>query len=379
MRIRSLLILLIYFISCQPRFDKNEIQQFVAVDYENPSTKEIDDFERGLNQLISQYKISGLSVVLIKNNHVIYKNGFGHSDIESNIYATSKTPYRIASLTKPISSTLLLQLKEQEKLDLDDTLKNFVPEYEDYFLRSKNYVLSYEPQWAHLVENYDYTRNDITVRHHLTHTSEEIPGTYFKYNGFVFGFLSRVIEEKSGRKFDVLLKEMIFVPCEMENTLASQSHFNKPIVVAALAKPYQYLNEEFQQSEYPKKNVNAGAGIISSVEDLAKFDIAMNNDKLVHRTTKELAWQNQVTNTGDSIPYGLGWFVHRIDNTKIVWHYGWQPKAYSGLYIKIPGKNQSIIILSNCENLSAPFWKLGMNEDLTKSPFARLYLNTFNK
>ena len=138
------------------------------------------------------------------------------------------------------------------------------------------------------------------------------------------------------------------------------------------------MNEEFQQSEYPKKNVNAGAGIISSVEDLAKFDIAMNNDKLVHRTTKELAWQNQVTNTGDSIPYGLGWFVHRIDNTKIVWQYGWQPKAYSGLYIKIPEKNQSMIILSNCENLSAPFWKLGMNEDLTKSPFARLYLNTFN-
>lgn len=374
-----LTFLVVFVLACQPQFDNQEIKHFVAVDYKNPTTQKFKIFEERLNQLITQYQVSGLSVVLIENDSVVYRNGFGYSDIENKIETTSKTPYRIASLTKPIASTILLQLKEQGRLNLGDTIKNFLKGYEDYFSRTKEYLLEEEPKWAHLLENYDYKRSDITIWHHLTHTSEGVPGTKYKYNGFVFGSLSKVIEEKSGREFDELLQKKIFDPVKMDNTIASQNHRHKPLVLAALAKPYKIDENRFQQSEYPHKNVNAGAGIISSVEDLAKFDTAMNNDLLIKESTKTLAWQNQVTNNGVMIPYGLGWFVQEIDSTKVVWHYGWQPEAYSGLYLKIPEKHLSMILLSNCENLSASFSSQGMEEDLRKSPFAKLYLDVFNE
>jgi len=374
------LFLLLFFLSisaCRPKFNIEDIEKFVAVDYKNPSTAEVKEFEKGIERLISEYNISGLSVILIKDGSITYRNGFGYSDIENKIRATSQTPYRIASLTKPISSTILMQLNEEGKLNLEDTIKNFVDGYEDYFSNVKQYILDNEPQWIQLVENYDYKRNDITIWHHLTHTAEGVPGTNFKYNGFIFGTLSKVMEEKSGKEFAVLLKERIFEPLDMDNTIASQSHQDNPIVLAALAKPYKFRNNEFEQSQYPEKNVNAGAGIISSVEDLAKFDIAMNTDKLVKKNTKELIWQNQVTNNGDTIPYGLGWFVQEINGAKVVFHYGWQPEAYSGLYIKLPRENQTMIMMSNCENLSAPFVKQGFDKDLRKSPFAQLFLETF--
>ncbi len=72
-------------------------------------------------------------------------------------------------------------------------------------------------------------------------------------------------------------------------------------------------------------NVNAGAGIVSTVVDLAHFDIALSAGELLADSTLAQAMTPaRSTTTGEALPYGMGWFVQEIEGEKVVWHYGWQ-------------------------------------------------------
>ena len=78
-------------------------------------------------------------------------------------------------------------------------------------------------------------------------------------------------------------------------------------------------------------------------------------------------------NDGQSLPYGLGWFFQHSAAGKLVWHYGWQPDAYSSLILKVVDRNLALILPANSDGLSATY-NLGRGNVLN-SPFARSYIN----
>ena len=166
----------------------------------------------------------------------------------------------------------------------------------------------------------------------------------------------------------------------MNNSLPQQSDTWRPYVIENLAKPY-YKNEENKLvlGNYPQPGLGAGAGIVSSVLDLAKFDIALESDKLISPKMKELAFTQTKLNDGREIPYGLGWFIGKYKNYKIVYHTGWQPLSFSGLYLKVIDKDITLILLANSEDLIAPFMQeLGLGQ-INASPFAKGFLDLLLK
>ena len=131
---------------------------------------------------------------------------------------------------------------------------------------------------------------------------------------------------------------------------------------------------DFKLSKYPAR-LCSSAGIVSTVLDHAKFDVAMDQNLVVSKTTKDTMFTAPVSNSGSLLPYGLGWFVQESNGTKLVWHYGWAPKAYSSLILKVPAKEVTLILLANSDGASAPF-RLGAGNVL-RSPFAVSFLNLF--
>jgi hypothetical protein len=112
-------------------------------------------------------------------------------------------------------------------------------------------------------------------------------------------------------------------------------------------------------------SLTASTGIVSTVRDLARFDAALGDLLTPH--TRLLAWQ--------STPMGLGWFVHHHNGEPVVWSFGMARDHYSALYIKIPGRGLTLILLANSDGLSEPFaLRAG---DVTTSLFARLFLQLF--
>jgi CubicO group peptidase (beta-lactamase class C family) len=338
------------------------------------------DYENLIIDLQEKYHLPSISIAIVSNEKIIYSNGFGYADIERKTAATETTPYRIASITKPIASTIILKLVEDGKLMLDGKLKDYWPDYFNHFNNLKNLITEKAPQYISLIDNYDFEKGDITLRQQLSHTSEGIPGENFKYSGFLYSELSNLVDVVSDKDFYTSVKEDIILNLNMNNSLPQQSDTWRPSVINNLAKPYFKNNKnEFVLGDYPKPDLGAGAGIISSVLDLAKFDIALDGDKLISPEMKELAFTPTKLNDGREIPYGLGWFIGKYKNHKIVYHTGWQPLSFSGLYLKVTDRNMTLILLANSEDLIAPFMQGLGSGQINASPFAKGFLDLILK
>lgn len=118
--------------------------------------------------------------------------------------------------------------------------------------------------------------------------------------------------------------------------------------------------------------LSASAGMISSVVDIAKFDAAMDRDMILSQATREAMHVSTISINKQALPYGIGWFVQHYQGIKLIWHYGYVPKAVSSLILKIPEQQLTLILLANSDGASRNF-NLGKG-DVLNSPFARLFL-----
>ena len=141
-----------------------------------------------------------------------------------------------------------------------------------------------------------------------------------------------------------------------------------------LAQPYA-LDRQFNITKisYPQ-GFSTSAGLISTVLDMAKYDIAIDQNKFLTKETQQLAFTPAVSTKGESLPYGLGWFTQNYKGTKMLWHYGYWT-GNSSFIMKVPEKNLTFIIMANSDNLSRPT-DLGSGNALS-SAIAMAFLKTF--
>jgi CubicO group peptidase (beta-lactamase class C family) len=375
----SSLLIVLFYAACAPQTGAMPTQAWV----QDP----IQAFKQEIERLQKKYNIPGMSVAVLQKQQVMFADGFGYADIENEIPATTDTPYNIASLTKTFGAAILMKLVEERQLNLQDEMAELLKDTQ--FQYDKRIIDGYENackeirkasrdttfEYAFLLKNYRCGTRRIEVKHHLTHTAQGVPGDAYRYNGFLFGFLSLVTEEVSGKNFAELLVENIIRPLNMTRTVPSINNNIRQQVLADRAKYYKMgFGGDFVPSSYPVK-LSSSAGMISTVLDLAKFDIAMDRNLIVSKESKETMFTPTISNSGKPLPYGLGWFVQYHNEVKLVWHYGHAPKAYSSLILKVPEEELTFILLVNSDGASAPF-KLGAGNVL-RSPFATTFLNLF--
>ncbi len=358
----TLLICVILIVSCEAE-KKNEINKIAR-------------FELQVDSLRLEYKIPGISVGISINDSIQLSKGFGMANIEQKIPMTGNTPLRIASLTKPIFSTILMRLKEEGKIDLNWRIKDYYPDYLGSCTRILGYFNEEMPEYSFLLNQYHPERKDISLKHHLSHTAENIPGTKYKYNGFLFGMLSDVVETATQLKTDKWIDSLVIKKLDLKHSASSQLDESKKIVLAKIALPYKIDdNGNYERVEFPDPDLNAGAGLVFSAYDLLLFDKAFVNNKIISKESKEKMLKPFELADKSLSPYGYGWFIQKYNGYTLVWHYGLQPNAYSGLYLKVLEKNLTLVILANNQNLSAPF-DLG-HGNVLNSKFAMAFLNEF--
>ncbi len=279
----------------------------------------LEQFERYLAGMQHELAIPGMSVVIVKDQELLWAQGFGYADVEAKRPATADTPYEIASITKTLSSAILLQLVEQGKVNLDDPVSKY-----GVYIKSPGVI---------------------RVKHLLGHTSEREPGSVFLYNGGRYAYLQKIIERTSGRPLAELMADTLLIPLRMSDSapfyLLDQPAYQH--IRAKLSKPYGYDRSYFSW-------FSTAGGFVSTVLDLAKFDIALDQDRLIGPETKALAFTAQTLSSGDPPVYGLGWYVQEFEGTKIAWHQGWD--CFSHLYIKFLDQDYSLIVFTNSATLA---------------------------
>jgi CubicO group peptidase (beta-lactamase class C family) len=321
-------------------------------------------FEQQLEQLREVLKIPGLSAAVIRDQEIVWAKGLGFADRDERLPASPATLYHVCSLTKTFAATLILRLVEQGKLDLEEPASRYSADIED-------------PR--------------VKIRHLLSHTAEGTPGERFHYAGNPYYSLTEVIEKASGKSFHEMLVATFLEPLHMDRSvpgdemlpygelwvgrLGKDNVLRYQKLLRDLAQPYHlYGSEVVATPRHRPWPIDTRSGLITTVRDLAKFDAALDRHLLLCQKTQDQAWTPVVSNGGQALPHGLGWFVQNYRGLKLVWHYGYGPGAYSALYVKVPERSLTFILLANSDGLSAPFFD---HWGVETSPFACTFLRLF--
>jgi len=301
-----------------------------------PFAQTLASFEVELEVLRQELKIPGLSAAVVRDGQLVWARGLGFADVENRIPTTPETPYHLASVTKPFAALVIMQLVQDGKLSLDDPVSRYgvtLPE-----------------------------GDAVTVRHLMSHTSAGTPGACFQYNGTRYGLLSQVVLAATGRSLQDWLFERILSPLGMDDTAPAPPATCAGLpfapacerVYAAIARPYLLDSELNPVPGFYQDSFNAGAGLVSTVVDLAKFDAALDVNTLVTAATKELMFTPTLSTSGQKLPYGLGWFTQSYRGTRLIWHSGYSPPSTSALFLKLPEEGLTFIVLANTDGLSRP-------------------------
>ncbi len=302
-------------------------------------------FEAELENLRQQLKIPALSAAIVKDQALVWARGCGYASLENQVVATPDTRYHLASLTKLFAGTILMQLVEEGNLDLEDPVS-------DYGIQLESAGL-------------------IRVKHLLSMTSEGNPGERFQYNGDRFSHLTQVMERASDHPFEDLLEERIFGPLGLADTAPSSQFRGEE-----LARPYKLSdNYEIVRGQYPT-HFSAAAGLISTVRDLVRFDIALDQNALLSQETREMMFTPTISTTGAELPYGLAWFIQHYQDIRLIWAYGWWD-CISSIFLKVPAENITFIILANTDSLSRPYGLGSGNVLIVNSTVALAFYKTF--
>ncbi|HVE65729.1 MAG TPA: serine hydrolase domain-containing protein [Thermoanaerobaculia bacterium] len=327
-----------------------------------------DGYAATLEKLRKAERIPGMSAAVVWDGRVVLKRGFGFANLETRVRATPDTPYNIASVSKPIAAVVALRLVEEGKLDLERLL-----ETNEDFAGFCNEFRSQESIFAR-----DLRCGELTMRHVLSHTVNGKPGERFSYNPVVYSMGSRPMSAAGGKPFSALVEEFVFRPADMKRSARIHRELPlRPDLARALAPPYKVDDKGKVVPSPPlsPQGDGAGGGVVSTVADLAKFDVALDAGRLVSPRSREGMITAARSSSGAALPYGLGFFVQEHRGRKLVWHSGWWEKAYSAIYLKLPEERLTLILLANSEGL---WWGNPLDKaQIEKSPFVAAFLEHF--
>ena len=342
----------------------------VAAEPQTAAPTGVAAFLTELDALRSDAHIPGLSVAVVRDGEILLAAGLGYANIEQGVAATAQTPYDIASVTKPLSAVVALKLVEAGTLDLDKPIAS----YSDW----TEFCQAFSEQPSIFAQDLRCEPPTHTLRHLLSHTATGEPGTRFSYNPILYSWASRPIMAVTDATFSSLVAQHVFAPAGMQQS--ARRYRDLPLradLAARLTTSYQIDEAGVARPSGPRSRQGDGAagGVISTVLDLAAFDIALDDGKLISADSRAEMMTPMRSNSGAALDYGLGWYLQDYDGLSLVWHSGWWEDAASSLYLKVPEQNLSLILLANSEGI---WWHNPLDEAaVEQSRFAQAFLSAF--
>jgi CubicO group peptidase (beta-lactamase class C family) len=317
-----------------------------------------------LDALRAQAGIPGLAVAIVGRESVTWERAFGYQDVDRNIATRLDTPFELDGTTEAIMGSLLVRCAADHRLSLSDPVSKFAPS-------------TPEPS--------------ATLAQLLTHTTAGSNGLTFSYRPDRLGPVSGAIAACTDLPFRSGMASVLD-RLAMTETVPGSNIVGPPVteerfftdaaleryaaVLRRLATPYTV---DARGRATPSASVPSplapASGLISTVRDLEKFDLALKDNFVVPAEWLTLAWTPPTDAAGKPLPHGYGWFVQDYNGERLVWQFGVSDNGSSSMIITVPRRATTLIMLANSPGLARPFSLAG--GDLTVSPFARLFLSIF--
>jgi D-alanyl-D-alanine carboxypeptidase len=296
----------------------------------------------------------GAAVIVVKDGKTLFRQAQGMASIELGVPLQPDMVFRLGSITKQFTAAAILLLAEDGKLNVQDRIEKHLPGY---------------PTHGHT----------ITIEHLLTHTSgiqsytaipgwmtEKIiapmkvqelidgfkkepmnfaPGERYLYNNSAYILLGAIIERVAGKSYEVFVKERIFTPLGM----ASSYYGNTEPIIPRRTPGYTAEGDQVQNARYISMTQPYAAGsLASTVDDLAKWDMALASGKVLTQASLDQARKPYVLKNGESTGYGYGWVSSTVRGRQSVEH-GGGIHGFSTYAISLPADRVYVAVLANSD------------------------------
>ncbi|MGE0431299.1 MAG: serine hydrolase domain-containing protein [Planctomycetota bacterium] len=309
-------------------------------------------------------QLVGLAVGVIRTRQFAGAVCLGHEDREANVAVTRDTRFRWASLSKPVTATAAMQLRDAGKLDLDADVRTLVPEFPD---PGEGRVITTRQLLCHQSGIVHYANGkvvrDFRKQYDSEHPFESVinaldyfrlsplvaaPGTAYNYSTHALILASAVVERAGGQPFWQQVRTRIVEKAKLPT----------------LQPDYQWVDIPHRAVGYVKRGERivrggntdvswklGGGGFISNVDDMAGFAVAMINRQLVSEESERLMWTRQKTSDGKATSAGLGFFISGSGDDLRVSHSGAQEKTRTWM-VFLPRRGFGVVLLTNSEYAS---------------------------
>lgn len=298
----------------------------------------------------------GATVLIAKDDKVIYRKAFGMANLELNIPMKPEHVLELASITKQFTGVAILMLMEQGKLSLDDPLSKYIEDYPKGHQITTHHLLNHTSgikSYTDVASFMALARTDMTPMEIINSFKdlpvEFEPGEKYAYNNSAYILLGYIIEEVSGLSYEAFIQENIFGKLGMKNSY----YGSKSRIIPNRASGYQPFGESFQNADYLSMTIPYAAGsLMSTVDDMFLWHKAIHHNTLISEKSKQLAFKNNTLNDGKHINYGYGWGINELAGVTTIEHTGGIfGFTTSGIYV--PEDNIYAIVLTN-DNSKGP-------------------------
>ncbi len=318
-----------------------------------------ENIERSIDEIFLEFNDTtpGASVAVVKENNIIYQRGFGLANLESKNKIDPKTNFRLASITKQFTALSIMLLENEDKLSFDDPIEKYFPEFPIYkseitiknILQHTSGILAYEDYMSDTLTTQlkDKDVLDILMRQDSTYFP---PGTEHRYSNSGYAILALIIEKVSDKSYAQFLRERVFIPLEMNNSVAFENGIS---TINNRAFGYTKNDSGFVFADQSLTSAVLGdGGIYSSTIDLIKWDSSFDNATLLKREKLNTAFEKTVLQNGEVADYGFGWRLDPYKDHIRHYHTG-GTSGFSNIYMKLPEFDLTIIVLININDFDA--------------------------
>jgi CubicO group peptidase (beta-lactamase class C family) len=320
---------------------------------ETSTSQDSPALERLLNETFPADS-PGAAVLVVRNDAVLLRKGFGMANLELKVPVDAEQVFRIGSITKQFTAVAILQLVAAGKIKLDDDISTYLPDFPSVgqrvtisqLLNQTSGLPSYTDEKTWLTT----WRQDLKPNDLLAFTKGKpllfTPGTNWAYSNTNYILLGEVIAKVSGESYASYVQTKLFAPAGMQHSQYDNTEDVIPGRVPgyAVAGPKKWKNAAYLSMTHPY----AAGALVSTVDDLWKWDKALSGGSLIDRKLLAQAYTDTVLPDGRSTAYGFGWGIGTLGGLKTIEH-GGGINGFAAYEMKVPDAGLYVAILSNSE------------------------------
>ncbi|HWN97895.1 MAG TPA: serine hydrolase domain-containing protein, partial [Blastocatellia bacterium] len=295
----------------------------------------------------------GCALAVIKDGRIVYKRGYGQSNLEDGVAISPASIFHVASISKQFTAMAIVLLAQQGKLSLDDDVRKYVSEVPDFGERITirhliHHTSGLRDQWS-LLELAGWREDDVITEGdilELVSRQKELnfkPGAEHLYCNTGYTLLAVIVKRVSGQSLREFADANIFKPLAMTST---HFHDDHSMIVKGRTSAYQRTKQGGLKVSIPVFDTYGATSLFTTVEDMAKWD-----QNFVDKTVGGEAGINQMLsvgllNNGKRLGYAFGLSLGEYKGLKTVGH-GGADAGYRADFLRFPEQRFSVVCLCN--------------------------------